>query len=44
MQLAVAVEEVLWKTVQQAIVGQLSVDAALHRMTAQIREIVSHER
>jgi multiple sugar transport system substrate-binding protein len=35
------VEEVLWKTVQAAITGQLSIDAALHRMTQQIGEIVA---
>jgi multiple sugar transport system substrate-binding protein len=35
------VEEVLWKTVQAAIVGQISIDAALQRMTRQIGEIVA---
>ena len=35
------VEEVLWKTVQAAITGSLSIDAALHRMTEQIGDIVA---
>ena len=35
------VEEVLWKTVQAAITGRLAIDAALHRMTEQIGEIVA---
>ncbi|MBK8047932.1 MAG: extracellular solute-binding protein [Anaerolineales bacterium] len=35
------VEEVLWRTVQAAMVGQISVDAALNQMTRQIRSIVS---
>jgi multiple sugar transport system substrate-binding protein len=35
------VEEVLWKTVQAAVTGRLSIDAALHRMTGQIAEIVA---
>ena len=37
------VEEVLWKTVQAAMTGRLSVDAALTQMTRQIRAIVSDE-
>jgi multiple sugar transport system substrate-binding protein len=35
------VEEVLWKTVQAAMVGSLSVDGALQQMTRQIRSIVT---
>lgn len=35
------VEEVLWRTVQQAIVGEIEIDAALNQMTDQIGEIVS---
>jgi multiple sugar transport system substrate-binding protein len=34
------VEEVLWRTVQAAITGDLAIDAALARMTEQIGEIV----
>jgi multiple sugar transport system substrate-binding protein len=34
------VEEILWRTVQAAMVGDLGVDAALIRMTEQIRSIV----
>jgi multiple sugar transport system substrate-binding protein len=34
------VEEVLWKTVQAAMVGNVSVDTALHQMTEHIRSIV----
>lgn len=34
------VEEVLWTTVQAAMVGRITVDAALHQMTQQIRAIV----
>ncbi len=35
------VEEVLWRTVQAAITGTVSVDAALRRMTEQIGEIAA---
>jgi multiple sugar transport system substrate-binding protein len=35
------VEEVLWRTVQAAITGDLAIDAALARMTEQIGEIVA---
>ena len=35
------VEEVLWRTVQRAILGELSVDEALAHMTGQIGRIVS---
>lgn len=35
------VEEVLWKTVQSAMTGHISVDSALRRMTDQIRAIVT---
>lgn len=40
------VEEVLWRTVQAAMTGALSIDAALHTMTVQISDIVAgeHER
>jgi multiple sugar transport system substrate-binding protein len=34
------VEEVLWKTVQSAMTGQLGIDEALSQMTRQIRTIV----
>jgi multiple sugar transport system substrate-binding protein len=34
------VEEVLWRTVQSAIVGELGVEEALRQMTGQISEIV----
>ena len=34
------VEEVLWRTVQQALTGQLQVDDALTHMRAQIGQIV----
>jgi multiple sugar transport system substrate-binding protein len=34
------VEEVLWRTVQAAMVGDMSVEMALVRMTEQIRSIV----
>ena len=37
------VEEVLWKTVQAAMTGAMTIDDALHKMTAQIREIVAGE-
>ncbi|HHY56197.1 MAG TPA: hypothetical protein GYA08_12255, partial [Chloroflexi bacterium] len=37
------VEEVLWKTVQAAMIGALSIDDALHKMTVQIAEIVAGE-
>lgn len=37
------VEEVLWKTVQAAMTGAMPIDDALHKMTAQIREIVAGE-
>jgi len=37
------VEEVLWKTVQATMTGALPIDDALHKMTAQIREIVAGE-
>jgi multiple sugar transport system substrate-binding protein len=37
------IEEVLWSTVQAAVTGSLSVDAALRRMTQQIGEIVAEE-
>jgi multiple sugar transport system substrate-binding protein len=35
------IEEVLWKTVQGAMVGRLTIDAALRRMTEQISEIAA---
>jgi multiple sugar transport system substrate-binding protein len=35
------IEEVLWKTVQAAMVGRISIDAGLRQITEQIREIVS---
>jgi hypothetical protein len=40
------VEEVLWRTVQAAMIGALGIDEALHRLTVQISEIVAgeHER
>lgn len=34
------VEEVLWQTVQRAIVGQMPIDTALSHMTSQIEQIV----
>jgi multiple sugar transport system substrate-binding protein len=34
------VEEVLWRTVRRAIVGQITVDAALNHMRKQIQQIV----
>lgn len=34
------VEDVLWRTVQRAIVGEIAVDAALEEMTEQISQIV----
>ena len=34
------VEEVLWKTVQKAMVGEIEIDAALKQMTRQISQIV----
>jgi multiple sugar transport system substrate-binding protein len=34
------VEEVLWRTVQRAILGEVGIDEALHSMTAQISQIV----
>ncbi len=34
------VEEVLWKTVQSAMIGHLDIDDALSQMTRQIRAIV----
>lgn len=37
------VEEVLWKTVQAAMIGALSIADALHKMTVQIAEIVAGE-
>ncbi len=37
------VEEVLWRTVQAAMTGRLSIDAALEQMTEQIRVIVAGE-
>lgn len=37
------VEEVLWQTVQAAMMGKLSIDAALGQMTDQIRAIVAGE-
>jgi multiple sugar transport system substrate-binding protein len=37
------VEDVLWTTVQGAIIGQLDIDSALHDMTARIRAIVRDE-
>jgi hypothetical protein len=35
------VEEVLWRTVQAAITGEVSIDVALRRMTEQIGEIAA---
>jgi multiple sugar transport system substrate-binding protein len=35
------VEEILWKTVQEAMTGYLGIDAALREMTRQIRAIVA---
>ena len=35
------VEEVLWKTVQAAMTGDLAIDSALQQMTRQIRSIVA---
>ena len=35
------VEEILWKTVQAAMTGQISVDGALRQMTSQIRAIMT---
>jgi multiple sugar transport system substrate-binding protein len=35
------VEEVLWKTVQAAMIGRLPIDEALREMTSQIRSIVA---
>ena len=37
------VEEVLWRTVQAAMTGDVAIDAALAQMTEQIREIVAGE-
>lgn len=37
------VEEVLWRTVQRAMVGELAVDDALSRMRTQIGEIVERD-
>lgn len=37
------VEEVLWKTVQAAMIGAMSIDDALHKMTVQIADIVAGE-
>src|SRR5438445_12121763 len=34
------VEEVLWRSVQSAIIGELTIDDALHNMMVQISEIV----
>lgn len=34
------VEEVLWQTVQRAILGEIEIDEALEHMTGQIRQIV----
>jgi hypothetical protein len=38
------VEEVLWKTVQSAMIGKLGVDEALAQMTRQICSIVEEVR
>lgn len=38
------VEEVLWRTVQAAMTGKLTIDDALHTMTIQISEIVAGEQ
>ncbi|MFN3331692.1 MAG: hypothetical protein ACK47M_04180, partial [Caldilinea sp.] len=35
------VEEVLWKTVQAAMIGAMAIDDALHKMTVQIADIVA---
>lgn len=35
------VEEVLWKTVQAAMIGAMAIDDALHQMTVQIADIVA---
>jgi hypothetical protein len=35
------VEEVLWRTVQAAITGEVAIDVALRRMTEQIGEIAA---
>lgn len=37
------VEEILWRTVQAAMTGKLTIDEALHVMTMQISEIVAGE-
>jgi multiple sugar transport system substrate-binding protein len=37
------VEEVLWRTVRSAIVGQMTIDAALNHMRKQIQQIVRPE-
>jgi multiple sugar transport system substrate-binding protein len=37
------VEEILWRTVQRAFLGELEIDDALTRMTGQIRQIVQGE-
>lgn len=38
------VEDVLWHTVQQVMIGQLNVDAGLQLMRAQIKQIVERTR
>lgn len=38
------VEEVLWRTVQQVIVNQITVDEALGRMREQIRQIIQRDK
>ncbi len=37
------VEEILWRTVQQAIIGEITVTEALHHMTEEIKRVMSHE-
>jgi multiple sugar transport system substrate-binding protein len=37
------VEEVLWRTVQRAIVGEIEIDDALKHMREQISEIVKED-
>jgi multiple sugar transport system substrate-binding protein len=37
------IEEILWRTVQRAFLGEIGIDAALEHMTQQISEIVKDE-
>jgi hypothetical protein len=35
-----AIEEIIWKTVQQCVLGKVGVHPALHQMTGQITQIM----